>query len=176
MAYFIKTVIGYLLLFGLIALGIQMVFQHYYMKEMPADVRMSSPTSLTFGLPSLKPRETETGLLLSGIAAQNRRDWAEAWQNFSRLNEKYDSNPDFALRAFTLALGNGEYKRTGDIATKIATNFLNNEETDVQLIAGKYDLVRLFLAFQAIDDEKYQEALNEIDKLQDQIYQYNTPT
>jgi len=125
------------------SVGVQKAFQHYYIDQNPAlkDVEMTS----TFGIPTIKiqPRTTQTGLLLAGIAAQNRRDWGEAWQSFSTLNDKFDGNPTYALRAFTLALGNGEYEQALSIANGLKTDFFDKdaEATNIE----SYDLVRLFL-------------------------------
>ena len=159
MAYFLRTLFIYLLFIGATSFGIHRVYYHYYADELPTDTQLF-PTSLTFGLPSLalQPRETETGLLLSGMTAQNRRDWQEAWKNFSKLNDRYDSNPDFALRAFALALGNGQFDKAEDIAHKLNESFV--KKSDPQDLGTKYDLIYLFLAFEMIKDENYQEAMS----------------
>ena len=92
------------------------------------------PSSLSLAMPSfaMPMRETETGLLLAGMVAQNRRDWQEAWENFSRLNDKYTDNPEFALKAFTLALGNGQYNKAKGLA--IVAERLGIDRCDVLAI------------------------------------------
>ena len=138
---FIRSTILYLILFVGLSFGIQKGFQHYY----ASDDEVGAPTSLTFGMPSFltQARTTQTGLLLSGMTAQNRRDWGAAWQHFSTLNDKFDGNPTYALRAFTLALGNGEYDQALSIAEKLKTDFFDKDEEATRL--ESFDLVRLFL-------------------------------
>tara|TARA_B100001750_G_scaffold237463_1_gene242618 strand:- start:393 stop:2210 length:1818 start_codon:yes stop_codon:yes gene_type:complete len=165
MTYFVRTIFIYLILFGVTAYAVNRGVQHYFPRSHVQDDTRMAPTSLTFGLPSfiIPPRETETGLLLAGLAAQNRRDWGAAWQSFSALNEKYSENPDFALRAFTLALGNGEYHQAERIAANL--NILLDEADIQQQEAEKFDLVRLFRIFSLLKAKDYDGAVAMTDKL-----------
>jgi len=153
MLYFIRTTLVYLVLFIAVALGIQWVFYTYYATEdMQATHGPISPSLMFSALPQAQVtiRETESGLLLSGLVAQSRRDWNHAWQNFSTLNQKFEDHPDIALRAFTLALGNGAFDEALVIAENLNTYFL--EENDARTQGAPYDLVRLFLLLNALKD------------------------
>lgn len=160
MTYFARTIFIYLILFGATAYTVNWAVQKFYYPQALSEVE-GEPISLTYALPSfaIPPRETETGLLLAGLAAQNRRDWGGAWQSFSALNDKYSNNPDFALRAFTLALGNGEYTQTENIATRLDT--LLHDKESAEAAADKYDLVRLFVVFKHVKQGEYDIALQE---------------
>lgn len=149
MFYFIRTFIIYLILLVGVAIGVQKGFQYYYANEHGIELS-DAPTPLTYAMSRslTHSRETETGLILSGMAAQNRRDWGAAWQSFSTLNNKYDGNPSFALRAFTLALGNGEYSEASSIANQLKTNYLDKQSEDA--VGESYDLARLFLILEGI--------------------------
>lgn len=149
MFYFIRTVALYLVLFIGLSLACYKGLQHYYTSEYGEQGKnATTPIGFAMSRHFSQPRETETGLVLAGISAQNRRDWGQAWKSFSILNNKYDSNPTFALRAFTLALGNGEYEQALEIANKLKTNYFDKESEETS--AESYDLVRLFLILSSI--------------------------
>ena len=150
MFYFIRTVILYLCFFVGISLGVQYAVGHHFLKaheKKGADVQ---PMSLSLAIRNIQTHQriTKTGLFLSGMAAQHRRDWNGAWQNFSSLYERFENDSDTALKAFTLALNNGEYKRASQTAHSIRSNYLDKKEG--QSKPESYDLVRLFHVLQAI--------------------------
>lgn len=159
MAYFLRTFFVYLVLFGATAFGVRWAMFQYYADSFPAiEGEVDAPAGI-LSMPAFRvqPRETESGLVLAGMIAQNRRDWNEAWKDFSTLNEKYADTPEFALRALTLALGNGEYRQAEKIAVNMNDVFMHSDAYDVS--ADKYDLERLFLTFIEIKDKDYANAL-----------------
>ncbi len=157
MFYFIRTIALYLILFVGVSVTIQKGFQHYYMPDESMQ-QTGDPTSLTFGMPrlNLQPRETQSGLILSGMVAQNRRDWGKAWQSFSRLNEKYEGNPTIALRAFTLALGNGAFTQAETIAQSLKSDYFDQDSEETSF--STYDLVRLFTVLMDIKSQNLEQA------------------
>ena len=166
MVYFFRTIILYLVVFVAMALAVQWALIHYYLPQQGVDVTAIEDQPTIFSLPSLElqPRETETGLLLSGLMAQNRRDWGEAWQSFSRFNEKYNNQPDIVLRAFTLALGNGEFSQALDLAKQLDKNYFS--EGDEETLFVSYDLARLFLILDAIKNDDTDQAIELLDTMQ----------
>ena len=136
MAYFFRTLVIYLVLFIAVSFSIHEGFKAYYgignkQGGQGETGDGGQPISLLQDFqPSLDTRETETGLLLSGIAAQNRRDWDTAWEIFSQFNTKYANTPDMVLKSMTLALGNGASedaeKLARDLQTYDASEFPEN--------------------------------------------------
>ena len=175
MIYFLRTIALYLILFIGLSVAIQQGFQYYYADD--NDVAVGDPTSLTFAMPpqfQSQTRNTETGLLLAGMTAQNRRDWGAAWQNFSLLNNQFDSNPQFALRSMTLALGNGDYKNVSMIADQIDKNYFASDSGEV--IGDAFDFARLFLILKDIKNKNYDDAKTRNDGLaQSPLSKFATP-
>jgi tetratricopeptide (TPR) repeat protein len=147
MFYFFRTVILFLILFVGISLGIHWGASHYFqpnMTENDGDI-----------LPPLLPRsysmvrDTQAGLILAGMSAQNNRDWAHAWKNFAALNDQFETNPQTALRAMTLAMGNGDFAQVEKIAGNLHDTYFtkSNQKETTQ---DAFDLARLFLVVQAV--------------------------
>ncbi len=147
------------MIFGATAFAVQWSVIRYYQEKLDqsgADVDVLD----VFSMPTVKKeaRETETGLFLSGMIAQGRRDWDMAWQSYSKLHEKYSDNPDFALRAFTLALGNGDYIQAAIIADGLHENLIDMEGELKS--SDKYDLMRLFLVLRHVKNAEWEQALS----------------
>ena len=164
MLYFFRVFILYLILFTALGVGIKIGFYQWVAQDMKGDAPVLMEPSFHMAIQShlIQNRQTETGLLLAGMVAQNRRDWTTAWKNFSALHDKYDQNPQIALRAMTLALGSGAY---GD-ALKIAEGLQASYLTQVEAGGEAYDMVRLMLAFQSIKVQDYTTARKQISSLE----------
>lgn len=164
MAYFLRTFVLYLVLFSATAYGVHRGMLYYFADELnqPIDVHTDS-MSLVMPRIYIPPRETESGLLLSGIVAQNRRDWNQAWQDFSALHERYSTNPEFALRAFTLALGNGDFAKAEELAITLSDMSHDDGDAEETITEEKYDLARLFIVLQTIKNDQYKKALSGIE-------------
>lgn len=163
-----RTLIIYLLLFSATAYGVHRGLLTYYADQLPPQVEIHDDT-MSFVVPAFNvpPRETEAGLILSGFVAQNRRDWNQAWQDFSALHSKYSDDPEFALRAFTLALGNGDFLKAEELAANLVKIDSETTETDRSPSGDKFDLARLFIILTLVKDETYNKALSELDSMVD---------
>ena len=166
MFYFVRTVILYLVVFCGIALGVQWALVNYYLPSKGIVIEDVSEHQTIFTMPpiEIQPRTTETGLLLSGLMAQNRRDWGQAWQSFSKFNTKFENQPDIALRAFTLALGNGEFDEALALAEELDAQYFSVE--DEETLFASYDLARLFMVLNAIRSDDFELARAKLDTMQ----------
>lgn len=153
MFYFCRVFILYTVLFAGLTLGMH----HYLVGQFPdvkGESRSMSLFSEGFSGYNVRTKNTYTGTFLAGMAAQNRRDWAGARTIFSQLNDNFDTNPLMVLRLMTLALGAGDYDHVIEIATKIQTEFLSDENFKDD--NETFDLARLFLIAKAFKDNDFE--------------------
>lgn len=169
MFYFARKLVLFLIIFVVLSITIQQGIRYFYADGVgdtnTAFVKMTRKMT--------QIQDTESGLLLAGMAAQNRRDWKSAGQFFSTFNDKYHNNPQIALKAMTLALGNGEYDKVRELAIEI--NGLDAVKYP-EIESESFDLARLFLLLDALKNKNFKaiEALKP--KLDDGILsQFSVP-
>ena len=137
MVYFIRSLVVFLAVFIGLSIIVQQTFRHFYGENV-----MMSDAAIQFSSTFVQAPDTKSGLFLAGITAQNRRDWASAWQFFSTFNNNYHNNPQVALKAMTLALGNGSY----DEALKLSSEIISyNSDEYPEIKDDSFDLARLLL-------------------------------
>lgn len=159
MFFFIRVFLLFIVIFGGMAVGLERFMMRPSAIQKDDSVKM--PSSLGMALPSLvmPMRNTETGLILAGIVAQNRRDWNAAQNHLSVLNDNFSPSPLLQLRLMTLALGDGDYDRAISVAKGLEDEILNNGERLKSLrYAESYDLARLVLVAEAVKNGDYERA------------------
>ena len=173
MRKFYKSALIYGVACAVLAVGIGYGYRHY----LSLDPSLDAPAAPVIAIRPYTPvADTKTGLLLAGLTAQNRRDWGEAWQNFSALNDQYLDNPDIALRAFTLAVGNGDFDEAISIATPLADQLFAKDKEGNPLITPPYDLMRLFLILTSIKNDNFDMAQTRLNFLEDSpMVQFSKP-
>lgn len=101
-----------------------------------------------------QPRDTYTGLLLAGTAAQNNRDWVAARENFDKLSEKYAAGATNLLRSTVLSTGAGDFDNAIQTAHKIRDEYFNDGAAEST--QESFDLVRLLLIAEGFKNKDYQ--------------------
>ena len=160
MFYFFRTVVLFFLLFVGVSLGIHWGASHYLHRSIISDENDMLPPLLPRSY--FQVRDTQSGLILAGMHAQNNRDWSHAWKNFATLNDKFETNPQTALRAMTLAMGNGDFVQVEKIANELQEKYFTKKDQK-ETAQDAFDLARLFLVVQAVRQNELNEAkqLNE---------------
>ena len=155
MFYFFRTVVLFFLLFVGVSLGIHWGASHYLHRNIVSGEGDMLPPLLPRSY--FQVRDTQSGLILAGMHAQNNRDWAHAWQNFATLNDKFETNPQTALRAMTLAMGNGDFVQVEKIANELQEAYFAKDDQK-ETAQDAFDLARLFLVVQAVQQNDLEQA------------------
>lgn len=160
MSFFLRVFVLFVIVFGGLAVGIERMMAPHFVQK---DDSVQMPSSLSMAIPSfmVQPRTTQSGLILSGLVAQNRRDWEQAQKQLEILNEEFMPSPLMQLRLMTLALGDGNYDKAIEVAHHLRNEVLSDEElmADLRNVEA-YDLARLVLIAEAIKKGEYETAEN----------------
>lgn len=165
MFFFVRVFLLFLVVFGGMAVGIERMMAPHFVQK---DDSVKMPSSLSMAFPSflVQPRSTESGLVLSGFVAQNRRDWEQAQRQLALLNEKFGALPIMRLRLMTLALGDGDYEKAVEVAEGLRREVLSDEEKVADLEnAEAFDLARLLLIARAMKEGDFAAAETLTDNL-----------
>lgn len=102
----------------------------------------------------LSPQDMSfTGNYLSGRFAQHHKDWSSAYEFINEVRQSDPKNNTLLQRSFLLALGNGDFDLTQDLAENILET---NESPEMALI---------FLAIDDIKNSQFTSAEKHLDKL-----------
>jgi hypothetical protein len=162
MFYFLR------LFFGIVTICLVVSFTiQYFLAESTYNSggNVSSRMGMMLAQDMIQTRDTYSGLLLAGTAAQNNRDWESARQFFNQLSEQFTTGSSNMLRSMTLSLTSGDYDDAVAIARKIQDQFLTGDKDEAK--AEQFDLARLLLISNALKDNNVDHAQKYIDELTD---------
>lgn len=129
------------------------------------------PSSLTMMLPRgmVAAQDTQTGLVLAGRVAQNRRDWDAARYIFTTLDQKFSGDSYSALRLMSLALGAGDAAEAMRQAKRIASDLDAKNAADDGKAGDHeaYDLAWLLLIAQSVKTGDEVAATMYVERLED---------